>query len=233
MFLNPMKKYLLLICIGIYSSIITNASAAIISGSVVLISDSPESLPEYDGGVYTGSWFGYFGPDYSGGCDLGILGPGFYANGPGGQPLSPPFVAFTWTWVGSASQPNGPISSYVTSGAVATGITSINQITDASTIATGGTPSVGDFIIVQGDGYYGVFQMTSGSIAPDGTGGAQFNWWFQTDGTGNFSSAVSAPEPGTIGLYSSLCALAVVCIGSTRKLINKKVPEMTNLIFSI
>lgn len=125
-------------------------------------------------------------------------------------------VAPTGFFYGSSFHGDFPYESDV---AFATGVTNIFQIADASifsfTDGSIGPNGVGDFIVARNisTGHYGVIRIdniqdTSWSI-PDPSGGEIIyyegnlngTWWFQTDGTGDFSSVSSVPEPSTYLLF--------------------------------
>ncbi len=95
--------------------------------------------------------------------------------------------------------------------AVATGITDVTQITDASTFsytnsyvgpigdADYNTNGIGTFLAWRNTttGYYGVLRVDDiHSVDPSQPyGELDGTWWFQTDGTGNF-----VPTPSTLAL---------------------------------
>ena len=97
--------------------------------------------------------------------------------------------------------------------AFATGITDISQIIDASIFSfTSGSTGphcdadcdpdvVGDFVVWKNisTNYYGVLRLD------DIVGFTLLNatWWFQTDGTADFSSASVVPVPAAIWLFGS------------------------------
>jgi len=104
--------------------------------------------------------------------------------------------------------------------AFATGVTNIFQIADASIFsfnagyigpyfdATLDPDGVGDFIVARNisTGHYGVLRIND--IQFDDAGVDNFDvislngtWWFQTDGTGDFSSISSVPEPSAYMLF--------------------------------
>lgn len=99
--------------------------------------------------------------------------------------------------------------------AFAVGVTDISQITDASIFSFSHiTPSlcdaicdpdgVGDFAVTRNvlDGYYGVLRIDRIDHYNDDYdtfGLLQATWWFQTDGTGNFTSPV--PEPSSYLMF--------------------------------
>jgi hypothetical protein len=96
--------------------------------------------------------------------------------------------------------------------AVATGVTDISQITDASIFSftnlyvgpvgdSDYNPSgIGDFLVARNihSGHYGVLRVDDiHDFNPNPPyGELDGTWWFQTDGSGVF------PEPGTFGLVS-------------------------------
>ena len=97
--------------------------------------------------------------------------------------------------------------------AYANGITDIAQITDASVFsfeagsvgplcdADCDPSGVGDFVVMRdiNTGYYGVLRIDDiAGFFPDGT--LDGTWWFQTDGTGNFSVV---PIPAAAWLFGS------------------------------
>jgi hypothetical protein len=122
--------------------------------------------------------------------------------------------------------------------ALATGVSSINQISDASLFSfTTGYPGpyyvgpvydvpvtggLNSFVVLhnQTEGFYGVVRVDDifqyATPINHGTyssySGLNATWWFQSDGSGNFSVV---PEPSTIGLITSF--LLVVAIRIRRK----------------
>ena len=107
--------------------------------------------------------------------------------------------------------------------AFAAGVTDISQITDASifSFTNGATigpycdavcdpDGVGDFIVAKNifTGHYGVLRIDDiqfteefGFDPPAYYSNLYGTWWFQTDGTGDFSSVSSVPEPSTYMLF--------------------------------
>jgi hypothetical protein len=89
--------------------------------------------------------------------------------------------------------------------ALATGITNVTQITNAAIYApfstgsigpvsdAGANGGIGQFVVLQStSGYYAVVRMDD--VQDDDTLNA--TWWFQTDGTGDFSSFAGPPTLG-------------------------------------
>jgi len=98
--------------------------------------------------------------------------------------------------------------------AFATGVTNVSQIADASifsfTDGSIGPNGVGDFIVARNisTGHYGVLriddiqdQSWNDGFFDHREGTLNGSWWFQTDGTGDFSSVSSVPEPSTYMLF--------------------------------
>lgn len=95
--------------------------------------------------------------------------------------------------------------------AVATGVTDISQIIDASiySFVPSNTGLVGDadwnpggigtFIVWENifTGYYGALRVDD-IVGTGGDATLNATWWFQTDGSGSFVTSV--PEPGTLAL---------------------------------
>ena len=87
--------------------------------------------------------------------------------------------------------------------AVASGVTDISQIVNASIypLNTGyGEIFKDDFVVAQGDtGYWAVLKITNisydASVEHYEHYDADFRWWYQNDGTGNFCAV---PEPSTM-----------------------------------
>ena len=125
--------------------------------------------------------------------------------------------------------------SYYTQVAVATGVSSINQITDASTYYSttrsvnyvgpvfdvGYTGGLNSFIILKDttDNYYGVVRIDdifpyatpiNNGIYGTSYSGLNATWWFQPNGTGDFSSA-TVPEPAALGLLGLAVCLGWMC----------------------
>lgn len=108
---------------------------------------------------------------------------------------------------------DGPI--HYSNVAFAVGVTDISQITEASIFSfSDSTPilcdaicdpdGVGDFAVTRNvlDGYYGVLRIDRIDHYNDDYdtfGLLQATWWFQTDGTGNFTSPV--PEPSSYLMF--------------------------------
>ncbi len=87
-------------------------------------------------------------------------------------------------------------------------VTDINQITDASVYTFNPNSivaAVNNFVVFRNTqtDFYGVLRIDS--ITDHGSDPPTLNgtWWFQTDGTGNFSANASVPEPGTLLLLGS------------------------------
>lgn len=115
--------------------------------------------------------------------------------------------------------------------AIATGIKDISEIHDASIFeftddivspvcdAQCDPDGVGDFVIARNNrtGHYGVLQVKKiyDREWENDAGGIEIfheldgTWWFQTDGTGNFSPEPSKPTGGVIG-WIYLCALGAL-----------------------
>ena len=102
--------------------------------------------------------------------------------------------------------------------AIALGITDVTQIVDASLLtytssfvgpvcdADCDPLGVGTFLVYNNinTGHYGVFRVDD-IVVPDGdffSATVNGTWWFQTDGTGDFSS-FSVPEPGVLPLLAA------------------------------
>jgi len=112
--------------------------------------------------------------------------------------------------------------------AFATGVTDISQIKDASIFhplawnyvgplcdAVCDPDGVGDFIVLRSisTGHYGVLRIDDIQYSEWWTSYDEFGslffrsgslngtWWFQTDGTGDFSSVSSVPEPSSYMLF--------------------------------
>ncbi len=73
-----------------------------------------------------------------------------------------------------------------------------------------GPNGVGDFIVARNisTGHYGVLriddiqdQSWNDGFVDHWQGTLNGSWWFQTDGTGDFSSVSSVPEPSTYMLF--------------------------------
>jgi hypothetical protein len=109
---------------------------------------------------------------------------------------------------------DGPVFAYTYSDvAFAVGVTDISQITDASIFsfadralglcdAVCDPDGVGDFVVARSvsSGYYAVLRIDKIDFITEtytysSWGELHGTWWFQTDGTGNFASAV--PEPSS------------------------------------
>jgi hypothetical protein len=211
------------------------ASAALLSGSISIdIDHGANGAPAFtsDGvnegagggdGLYAIGAYG-FGSEY-----LPYTSTGIFTG-------SAPHLDFTTFYVPTPENDpasTGYASAYFVSGldkttmAVANGISSVSQITSASVYGfsagninlgsgdsaiTGVEANVGDFLILYDAdiGYYAALQLTSSRVYNDGDGFGNFNWWLQTDGTGDFSAV---PESGQYGLFSGgLLALLEVAL---------------------
>ena len=98
--------------------------------------------------------------------------------------------------------------------AIATDITDVTQVTDASvfsfTAASVGplcdadcSPTgVGTFLVFRNvaTSHYGVLRVDDIVGAAEHTATLNATWWFQTDGTGDFSGNATVPEPASLFL---------------------------------
>ena len=110
--------------------------------------------------------------------------------------------------------------------AVAAGVNAIGDIVDASLLtytsgavgpncdANCATNGVGDFLVWNNinTGYYGVLRIDN--IVGTGLEATlDATWWFQTDGTGNFSEIMHVPEPATLALFG----IGLLAVGFARR----------------
>lgn len=130
------------------------------------------------------------------------------------------FIKIEWSW---ATAHFGYFYSVDFGGdfqvAVATGVTNINQITDASIFNYGAyaTPALGDGDVHNGVGSFVVWKSSDqryGVLRIDHIHDYKLDgtWWYQGDGSGNFNTQGNqVPEPGSLAL--GLLALGLLPLG--------------------
>jgi hypothetical protein len=107
--------------------------------------------------------------------------------------------------------------------AVATGVTDVRQITNAGDafsfvvdhvgpVCDAACTGTGTFVIWRNiiTSYYGVLRVDDITYVSGSTAELNGTWWFQTDGTGNFSGMASVPEPASLLLIGAGLAAAGV-----------------------
>jgi len=140
--------------------------------------------------------------------------------------------------LGGAADFSASLSGIDTSFSLAADVTDISQIVDASAFdfsdevnsvcdAACDPYGNGDFVIAMNNatGFFSVIQVLDVyDLVVDDDGGLltlrlmDANWWFQTDGTGNFSDVAAVPLPASVWfLFSGLLSLMGI-----RKLASKK-----------
>ena len=159
----------------------------------------------------------------------GAVTSGFFNGGAGGPTSDPIKFgdggeSITFFWQGVSSHEgffdgtlypdfNDPIT--YSDVAFAVGVTDISQVKDASIFsfsdrttllcdAVCDPDGVGDFVVARSalNGHYGVLRIDKIDFFTDtysSWGELHGTWWFQTDGTGNFASAV--PEPSSYLMF--------------------------------
>lgn len=130
------------------------------------------------------------------------------------------FIKIEWSW---ATAHFGYFYSVDFGGdfqvAVATGVTNINQITDASIFNYGAyaTPALGDGDVHNGVGSFVVWKSSDqryGVLRIDHIHDYKLDgtWWYQGDGSGNFNTQGNqVPEPGSLAL--GMLALGLLPLG--------------------
>jgi hypothetical protein len=129
------------------------------------------------------------------------------------------YVSAWWSIAtSSTSYFYGSFFGHVSDVAHAAGVTDVTQISDASalTFTSGfiGTFGTGAFLVFRNtfSGYYGALRIDD--ISPRYPNLLDGTWWFQTDGTDDFSGRQTAvPEPGTLALLG----LGLAGLGLSRR----------------